>query len=234
MSNSQDLVPHITATYLTLRRGIAIIALVFPFVLWIGAYFWNGTGLQSSISAYYHTDMRNVFVGVLCAIGSFLYLYKGLTSKENIALNVAGLCAAGAAFFPTDPTVACNVERVLSSIGKLHGLFAAVFFAAIAYVCIVLSARGLSAGAGGEISDNYRRGYEACGSAMLLCVVLGVSSLLIPKEFKPVVCQYRAEFFVESIAVLAFSAYWILKSNEIDHAVSWLPWRTRVTGAGDR
>lgn len=34
---------------------------------------------------FYHTGMRNVFVGTLCAIGFFLLSYKGYESSDDIA-----------------------------------------------------------------------------------------------------------------------------------------------------
>jgi len=53
------------------------------------------------MSAYYHTAMREVFVGILFAVGAYLYLYKGFSAVENIALNLAGTFAICIPLFPT-------------------------------------------------------------------------------------------------------------------------------------
>src|SRR5688500_3060530 len=75
---SPDLDRHISLTYRNLRVGMGVLAVAFPLLLW-----WIGlvcsVELQRSISAYYHTSMRDVFVGVLFAVGAYLYLYKGFS-----------------------------------------------------------------------------------------------------------------------------------------------------------
>jgi hypothetical protein len=62
---------HMLGTYHSLRLGIFFAGLALPFALWlIGG--WRGVGLQGSMSAYYWTPMRDVFVGVLVAVGFLL------------------------------------------------------------------------------------------------------------------------------------------------------------------
>ena len=62
-------------SYLALRKSIGFLAIALPFVVSLGALIFFQTGLQKSISSYYHTDMRDVFVGTLCVIGFFLLSY---------------------------------------------------------------------------------------------------------------------------------------------------------------
>lgn len=83
---NKDLQNHILKTYFTIRVGMALIGILFTLILWLGGLL-IGVKLQGSISAYYHTPMRNVFVGSLFAIGTFLYSYRGFRDSENIALN---------------------------------------------------------------------------------------------------------------------------------------------------
>ena len=94
---------HIVATYFYLRVGMAVLALVFPLLLWLYGDFFLSIPIQGSMSAYYHTEMRDAFVGILCAIGAFLFLYKGFTKLEDWLLNAAGLFAVLVAFFPMNP-----------------------------------------------------------------------------------------------------------------------------------
>ena len=54
-----------------------------------------------SISAYYYTSARAVFVVALCAIGACLVAYRGNTPSEDLALNVSGFLAFVVAFIPT-------------------------------------------------------------------------------------------------------------------------------------
>ena len=54
-----------------------------------------------SISAYYYTAARAVFVATLCAIGTCLFVYRGSTDREDVALNISGALAFFVALIPT-------------------------------------------------------------------------------------------------------------------------------------
>lgn len=54
-----------TLTYLTLRKAVGAIAVLLPFALAIPWWLLRDHGLRSSISDYYYTGMRNLFVGSL-------------------------------------------------------------------------------------------------------------------------------------------------------------------------
>ncbi|MGB0789115.1 MAG: hypothetical protein ACPGQR_06225, partial [Marinirhabdus sp.] len=74
LQNKNDLV----VSYLTLRNAIGIIGIALPIVLLLGSVaLFECDELHQSISHYYHTRMRNVFVGALCAVALFLFCYKG-------------------------------------------------------------------------------------------------------------------------------------------------------------
>jgi len=60
------------------------------------SWLWQGEFTQNSISAFYgayNYAMRDWFVGILWAVGSFLVLYRGFSVAEDWALNIAGLSA---------------------------------------------------------------------------------------------------------------------------------------------
>ena len=78
--SKEKLAQHIVQSYLFLRIGMAAIGLAFP-VLLLAIGGLNGEAIQPSISHYYHTSVRDIFVGSLCAIGAFLVLYKGYLSR---------------------------------------------------------------------------------------------------------------------------------------------------------
>jgi hypothetical protein len=56
---------------------------------------------QGSISAYYYTAARNVFVAALCCLGILMIVYKGSTDSEDVLLNLAGTLAFFVAFVPS-------------------------------------------------------------------------------------------------------------------------------------
>src|SRR6478736_4754821 len=89
-------------TYRYLRG--AMIALLLMLLLSVGYQScWLG-----SISAYYYTPARGVFVGSLCALGACLIAYKGHSPEEDVLLNFSGFMAFVVAMVPTVPDGRCG------------------------------------------------------------------------------------------------------------------------------
>jgi hypothetical protein len=63
--NDPEINNQLVIPYLTLRRTVGILGIALPFVLILGGWIVFKTSLQGSLSAYYHTGMRDVFVGIL-------------------------------------------------------------------------------------------------------------------------------------------------------------------------
>ena len=104
-SRTRDVV--LTYRYL---RG-AMIALLLMLLLSVGYQWWWETGHScwlGSISAYYYTPARAVFVGSLCALGASLISYKGHSPEEDVLLGFSGLMAFVVAFVPTVPDSRCG------------------------------------------------------------------------------------------------------------------------------
>jgi hypothetical protein len=188
-------------TYHSLRLGIFFAGLALPFALWlIGG--WRGVGLQGSMSAYYWTPMRDVFVGVLVAVGFLLYLYKGFSTAENVALNLAGVFAVGVANLPT-----VNGNGPRGTVETLHVVCAVAFFLCIGYVAIWRSPDTLKFLPSGDTERWYRRMYRLLGGAM---IVFPIAALVMSKSL-----GFPNVFAVEAAGVVAFSLYWGLKSREM-------------------
>jgi len=62
---------------------------------------------QTSVSAYYYTPVRVIFVGVMMAIGLCLIVIKGSTTWEDAMLNAAGMLAPIVAVVPTTDVGVC-------------------------------------------------------------------------------------------------------------------------------
>jgi hypothetical protein len=99
-----------TKTYLYLRVGLVALALFLGASLVIELAFGD-TEWLGSISAYYYTPVRSVFVGTLCAMGVCLIAIKGRDKPhEDLMLNLAGMCAPVVALCPTplEDSAACG------------------------------------------------------------------------------------------------------------------------------
>jgi len=87
-------------TYRYLR--IAIVALAFWLGTAVAIEMARGEGWLGSISAYYYTPVRSVFVGTLSAMAIGLIAIKGRDHNgEDSLLNVAGMLAPVVALVPT-------------------------------------------------------------------------------------------------------------------------------------
>lgn len=90
-------------SYMTLRKGIGILGMLLPFILFIGNSLWiQEWDVLGAMSSYYHTIMGDIFVGTICIIALFLYVYKG-KDKDYIWLRIGAILAIVVAFFPTKP-----------------------------------------------------------------------------------------------------------------------------------
>lgn len=95
--------PYIQS-YVFMRRVIGWLGLVLPPLLVVGEpiVFDDRPVPLGSLSAYYYSGFREVFVGMLCAIGVFLIIYKWPErTRESRASTFAGLAVIAVAFFPT-------------------------------------------------------------------------------------------------------------------------------------
>jgi hypothetical protein len=99
--------------YRALRALIGAIAVLIVPVVYIGNWFiftrqlgdcfGPNRGIPGSLSAFYYTHMRNLFVGAMCAMGVFFVAYRGYSKWDNRITNVAGLAAICIGLFPTLP-----------------------------------------------------------------------------------------------------------------------------------
>lgn len=106
---TQERTRDVVLTYRYLRG--AMIALLLMLLLSVGYQWWWETGHScwlGSISAYYYTPARGVFVGALCALGANLIAYKGHSDEEDVLLDFSGLMAFVVALVPTAPDGRCG------------------------------------------------------------------------------------------------------------------------------
>lgn len=199
-------------SYLGLRRAVGIIGLALPLVLALGRILLQGFGIESSISCYYYTDMGNVLVGSLCAIGVFLLSCRGYDQKDAIAGRLACAFAIGVALFPTGHCAGAVSQN--ESVSKLHWSCAALLFLTLAYFCLALFTRT------DPNSHPTRRKlqrnivYRLCGYAILGCICLIAVVKLLP-AVNSRVQPLSPVFWLESIAVCAFGVAWLTKGETI-------------------
>jgi hypothetical protein len=198
---------------LVVRRAIGAIGIALPFVLASGGFLLYETGLQSSISGYYHTGMRDVFVGAVCAIAVFLMSYKGYEPDDDRAADLACIFAVGIALFPVTPDSDPTMHQKV--IGYLHLLCAALFYLTLAYFSLFLFTKTGKSKTPTRKKLQRNAVYRACGYTMLAALGLAVVFALLPTWAIPEVKRLEPVFWLESLTVSAFGISWLTKGETL-------------------
>jgi hypothetical protein len=217
--------------YLAIRRNIGFLAMALPFTVWIGALLIPpSVGIRSSISAYYHTEMRNVFVGILFSMGVFLFTYnpkfydKSYGKGDRYLGMLAGMSTAMVALFPTPRD---NWQAIFppapydeGAYGVVHLIAAGVLFGSMIYFSYFLFTET-------KLGKTIRRGsikakrnwvYRAMAIVMLLCMLL--IGIYFATGFQPisadVLAKFPPVFFLEWTAIWAFGISWSVKGEALE------------------
>jgi hypothetical protein len=207
-------------SYLQLRLYVGVIGVLLPWVLVIGNWA-AGHGLQPSLSGYYYTPMRNIFVGALCGLAIFLVAYRGYDRSDSVITNVAGFCIIALALCPTTPPDSPKPRQVI--VGDLHLLFACVAFVMLAVMALRFAKReptpaGLSCWQAFGYAFGFTRAassqtprrevvtYRVCGFTILACVAL----------IYPGSRLYSYSLLIlETALMTAFGVSWFVKGGKL-------------------
>jgi hypothetical protein len=191
--------------YRALRLIIGTIAFALPIVVWIIA-----AEQLSSISAYYHTDARDYFVGALFIIGSLLIAYNGHTIMQKRVSKVAAMAAFITAIFPTYCTT-CEPKISPSLESNIHFIGAIVLFSTIAYFCLGPFRENTK----GHKGKKGRRAkiYSICGLIIIgSMLTIGIAKLALSDE---TINEFAITFWGEFVALWAFGVAWIVAGKFI-------------------
>lgn len=119
-------------TYFLLRWSMPVL-LLWLVVAMVGVWraAWRDYGVElpmTSISAYYYTDARTVFVGVLMGLGVLLIVIQGRTPAEDALMNAAGALAPFVALLPTPvkESESCTADYCTVEVLKRDELYAGI------------------------------------------------------------------------------------------------------------
>jgi hypothetical protein len=106
---NQQVPPVARRTYAALRLGMVAVLVGLGYALYREIQSAPGDCVNRSISAYYYTPVRSVFVGALIALGLAMVALWGKTVFEDACLNLAGMLAPVVAFVPTLDANYCSL-----------------------------------------------------------------------------------------------------------------------------
>lgn len=189
--------------------------LLMPAVVRIGGWLVDGIHATDSLSAYYYTSMRDIFVSTTVLTGALLACYRTQHVRDNIVATIAGLAAIGAALFPMNPVYAAELLARYPELGTQahyanHGILGyhlvfAITFAALSFYLVFFRF-----GAAPPTSvQEYKRNvaYKICGGVMLLSYA-AIAFLGLAMEGQSV-------FWPETCAVVAFAAAWLVNGQTV-------------------
>ena len=205
----------LVVSYLGVRRAIGAIGLLLPIALGPVGWLVFGIEIQDNMSSYYHTVLRDVFVGAMCAIGIFLFCYRGYDWIESWTANFGCLSALGVALFPLDANSDPLHQR--SVVGYLHSVSGGAFFLTLAFYSLYhfpSSKAEKHEVAPNEAQRNFI--YRTSGVVILLSMTaMGSYLFFIPEQWKLLFNDYNFLFWMEWVAVWSFAAAWLTKGRAI-------------------
>jgi hypothetical protein len=208
-------------SYLIMRTLIGALGIALPFALVLvdGLWFDGSSWARPSLSDYYYSGVRELFVGSLCAIGVFLITYKVAEVNLDNALSLlAGVAVLVVALFPTersDDSVALTpLQRHLGEtvVGTVHFSAATVFISSLGAISYFFGRREGTRppGAGRRSPGFWKTFHWICAGVILAALVWsGVTALWN-------VGPSRSLLYGEAAAVWAFGLSWLWKGLELD------------------
>lgn len=199
---------NLVVSYLTLRKVIGILGVALAGLCVAGGILFGTGAVEGSISAYYLTNMRDLFVGALVASGAFLLTYKGYDKTDNILSSIAGVAAIGVAIFPIGYMPPGNIFNLRMPVVRIfHYISAAVFFITLAYISYFQFTKG-----GSDTKKKKQRNavYRISGIVMFgFLVLVGLEKAL------PITGGHHFILIVEAVMLLAFGISWFVKGEAI-------------------
>ena len=199
-----------------LRRTVGILGVGMPFLLAIASFVYaDATTVKDSISAYYHSDLRDVFVGILCVVGMFLFAYKGYDAGDDWISHIAGLSTIGVALFPVnvrDTQEAINAMHSNNeAINAIHFLSAIVLFLTLAYFSRYRFTKSKCKSIPkGTPKAKRNTVYKWCAYVMILCLfAIAVWKLTYEDSSLPFM------FWAETVMLMAFGVSWFIKGDTL-------------------
>jgi hypothetical protein len=205
----------IIISYFHLRQLIGVLGMLLPIICIGGGYFFAELPIQRSISFYYHTNMRDFFVGLMVCVSLFLITYKGYDKRDQIVTTISGIAGFGIAFFPC---LKCPKEILPIGIfqwspsfsNKIHITSALIFFTLLGFNSMLLFTLNQTGWK--------KRVYQWCGGIILGCIVsLSILTLTVNNDYLDEHCVI---LFFETIMLFSFGFSWWVKGKALEALVA--------------
>ncbi len=210
----------VVLSYYAMRRMVGLVALILPFALAAGdillallapGHHFPHPLLQRSLSDYYYTPMRDLYVGSLCAIAAFLACSRGYDVRDEITGYLAGTVTFGVACCPSFNPRSGYYTQLDFAFGLIHTALAALMFLILSYICIFLFRKSSPEKPFTRRKRDRNRIYGASGLIMVTCMMtmVGLTMRSVIERRHP----SHWLFWCESLALCAFGVAWLTKGE---------------------
>lgn len=220
---------QLVISYYTLRKYLGIMGLALPVIILIGSTIATKGTLESSISDYFHTPLRQFFTVSLSGISLFLIAYKGYNEIDRWLTNAAGVFGLLTTFVFTNfkdqshlygYVLATNDRKTIVDLSNLPGgpyeiipspvsnlqaslhiTFAAIFFLLLAWMAFFQFTK---AGKKGE-----KILYRVTGLIMPVTIIALIPGVI--EKYEQFYIDHDLIFWGEFICLWSFGITWLVK-----------------------
>jgi hypothetical protein len=205
---------NFVVSYLLLRKLIGILGMILPIACLLGGSVFQHVPVRDSISSYYHSNMRDVLVGLLVGVSLFLMAYKGYERRDMIMAITSGIAGLGIAIFPCaihdQPAAPVGMFQIAPPFaGYLHFGSSALFF-------VLLGINSFFLFTIGDTGKRTRRKrirngiYRTCGLVIFGSLIALLALHLVLGEQ---LADHAWTFVFETVMLWAFGISWLVKGK---------------------
>jgi hypothetical protein len=207
-------------SYLIMRVLVGALGVALPFMLVLadGLGFDGDPFPRDSLSAYYYSGVRELFVGTLSATAVFLVTYKVADrTLDNTLSTLAGVAVLAVALFPTGlPADVVQPTPLQERLGEsvveaIHFTAAGIFIVSLAVISFFFGVReGARPPREGRRSPRFWRNYHWLCAGAIAAALLWIGATEVAGG------PDKSLLIGEAVSVWAFGASWLMKGLELD------------------
>lgn len=191
-------------SYKTLRVLIGVAGIGLPVLMIVGKLIAEGNlQLEFSVSDYYDNGVAgDLLVGILFALGFFLFSYRGYEAIDNKIATIGAVMALGVALFPTTSNTLW--------VHYMHFVFAISLFIVFIIFSMYLFRKTSKSKIVSDEKKDRNKVYLICGIIMIASII-GIAIGMI--WFEAACAKMSLVFWGEAVALISFGISWLTKSE---------------------
>lgn len=208
---------NLEISYVQLRQLIGYLGIGLPITCIVGGTILGKAKIQTTLSGYYFTNMRDVFIGIIIGMSLFLITYKGYERIDQLITTITGVFGLGIGIFPCNvsegPDIHVGVFQLMSKTSNtIHALCALCFFFLLAINSIFIFT--MTSDQHMTQRKKYRNLiYRSTGWFIIASIITLILFVLIVPQSTLETSHFI--LVLESLMLLAFGISWLIKGETL-------------------